>query len=884
MDPRKHAAAAAIVVTCMAVPWAAARSEPKFSFDTTSGQLPKTVVPVDYAIAIDPDVEAGVIHGQETIRLRVREATSTIRFNSVGNALADVRLDGVPVASVVADEAHQVITLTLERPVGPGMHALRFSYTGKIGTGPQGLFAQKYAYPDGRNGLLLSTQFETTYARRMFPCWDEPAFRATYALTATIRAGWTAVSNMPVAERHEHDGRATIRFERTPAMAAYLLEFTAGDLAQVSGTSGATPLGVWAVRGQEGAGATALENARQILADYNAYFAYPFPLPKLDAIAVPGGFTGAMENWGAITYNDQIVLLGPSSTVGDRQQAFSIQAHEMAHQWYGDLVTMGWWDNLWLNESFASWMAAKETDLRNPSWNWWQEQDQSKENAMRADARASSHAIQQPVANELQAENAMDPQITYDKGQAVLRMLEAYLGPEVFRDGVRRYMKDRAFSNSTSADLWSALGAASHEDVGAIAQAWIGQPGFPIVSVTARCDAAGARTIRLAQARFLLRGDAKETAHWSIPLRLRSGSQPVRSVLLTADGQSVPAGHCQDALSVNADAAGYYRVAYDAATLQTNARQFAALPAGDRIALLDDEWALVEKGAQPLSGYLALVEAMGPDLNLRAWDQVAHALGTIETDERGTPGHDAFTALARSILRPVADRVGMDASPGETPGQQRLRRTVLADLGAWGDPQVVALMRQRYAAFRKDHDALGPDDQQMVLTVVARNADAADFDQLHETARHARDETEMRRYYPSLAQVRDPALAQQAARIALSDEIPPQAADLQLQMVAMLSSENPTLSWTTFTANVDKLLAPMPMMAPMIIAQYVPELYWNAVDLGELEAWSRAHVPAEMAPNIARGMESARFKREEKDRLVAAADRYVAARTGGAAH
>ncbi len=884
MGLRLHAAAATIFVACTTAPWVSVLAEPKFSFDGTSGQLPKTVVPLDYAIAIEPDVEAGVIHGRETIRLKMREAATTIRFNSVGNVLADVRLDGKPVQAVESDETHQAITLTLDQPASVGPHVLSFAYTGKIGTGPQGLFAQQYSYPDGRKGVMLSTQFETAYARRMFPCWDEPAFRATYELTATIRSDWTAVGNMPVAERSEQDGRATIRFERTPAMAAYLVEFSAGDLAAISATSGATHLSVWAVRGQEGAGVTALANARQILADYNAYFDYAFPLPKLDAIAVPGGFSGAMENWGAITYNDQVLLLGPSSTVGNRQRVYSVQAHEMAHQWFGDLVTMGWWDNLWLNESFASWMAAKETDLRNPSWDWWQGEDESKESAMRADARASSHAIQQPVANELQAENAMDPQITYEKGQAVLRMLEAYVGPDVFRDGVRRYVKDRAFSNATSADLWSALGAASHQDVAAIAQAWIGQPGFPIVSVAASCDAAGSRTIRMTQARFVLSGQTEAPAHWSVPLQVRSGGDAVRSVLLTRDGQTMPAGRCHDPLSVNADAIGYFRVAYDDATLQLNIRRFASLPPGDRITLLDDQWALVENGTQPLSSYLAMVTAMGPDLNVRAWDQIAHALGSIERDERGTPGHDAFSALARAILRPVADQLGMDAHSGETPGRQRLRRTVLGDLGAWGDPQVVAIMRQRFAAFQRDHGALAPDDQEMVMTVVARNADAIAFDQLHEIARHAKDETEMRRYYPVLAQVGDHDLAQKAARIALSDEIPVQAAVLQLQMVAMLSSENPALSWSTFTANVDKLLAPLSTMAPLIIAQYVPELYWNAVDLDQLEAWTRSHAPAEMAPNVERGMESARFKRAKKDRMVTAADQYLAARSAVGAH
>jgi aminopeptidase N len=367
-----------------------------------------------------------------------------------------------------------------------------------------------------------------------------------------------------------------------------------------------------------------------------------------------------------------------------------------------------------------------------------------------------------------------------------------------------------------------------------------------------------------------------------VPLQIRSGvNGAAQSFLLAGDKPSIAAGHCGEALSVNADAIGYFRVAYDADTLAANTQQFAALSAGDRIALLDDEWALVEKGAEPLANYLALVSRMGTDLNVRAWDQVTQALESIEHDERGTPGHAAFTKFARTVLRPIADQLGMDAHPDETPGRQHLRRTVLGDLGSWGDPQIIALMRRRFAAFQADPASVTPDDQRLVLTVVARNADAATFEQLHAVAKKARNETELRRFYPALMHVRDPQLAEKAAQIALSDEIPPQAADLHLQLVGTLSDESPALSWKVFSTNTQSLLAPMPMMAPMIIAQYAPDLYWNAVDLAQLEAWAKAHVPAEMGPNIARGMESAHFRNEEKERLVTAADRYLAALPAG---
>ncbi len=851
-----------------------------FSFDAAPGRLPKDVVPLDYTLAITPDIGALTFSGTEQVKLKVRTATRTVVFNSLNEKLAAVRFDGKPVAKVVSDDEQQLTTVTLSQPAHPGTHSLTFSYQGKLETQPHGLFVQHYSTPTGAEGLLLSTKMESTDARRMFPCWDEPAFRATFQLSVTVSAAWATVSNMPVARRTVRGALATSAFERSPKMPSYLIEFTGGELAQVSARSGSTGLGVWAVQGREADGQTALASAQVILQDYNDYFAYPYPLPKLDSIAVPGGFSGAMENWGAITYNDQLLLINPASTLQDRQTVFAVQAHEMAHQWNGDLVTMGWWDDLWLNESFASWRGAKETDLRNPQWKWLELQDASKESAMRSDARLASHPIQQHVANELQAANAFD-EITYNKGEAVLRMLEAFLGPDVFRDGVRRYMRAHAFSNTTASDLWSALSAASGRDVGQIAAGWTEQIGFPLLRVAAGCDVGGKRELTFSQTRFLLHGTDSSRVRWNVPLRIRSGiSGEARSLLFTADGQKSDAGNCSEPLSVNADALGFYRVAYDPATLATNTHSFATLPDGDKIALLDDEWALVLSENEELAAYLALASAMGHDSDTRAWVQIAGALGSIEYDERGSAGREPFTAFARSIVRPMADRLGWDAKPGETPDVQQLRRTLLADLGAWGDADVRREAGLRYAAFLKDRGAIRPDDQELVLSIVAEYADAATFEQLHAIAREEKDDSAQRRYYLALMNVRDPALAQQAAQIALSKEIPPQAEDSRLRLIGQLANYHPALAWSSVTGNIELLLAPFPKYAPLIIAQ-LPEFLWDGAPLAQIESWVRAHLPAEMSAQVERGMETARARRAEKQLLVRETDAYLAARPRG---
>jgi aminopeptidase N len=868
------------------LPLAARAAEP-FDFDKAPGRLPKNVVPVDYDIAVVPDVKAKTFTGHETVSLNFREATDQVVFNTLNLTLQGVTLDGKAVKGVATDNDKQLTTVTLPAKAAPGMHKLAVSYSGVIEDRPQGMFLQPYGKSAGNpGGMMISTQMESTDARRMFPSWDEPAFRATFKLTATVPAEWATIGNMPVEKRTVNGKLATTTFERSPKMPSYLVEFTAGDMKAISANDARVKQSVWAVSGRQEEGRTALANAQQILADYDDYFGYPFPLPKLDSIAIPGGFSGAMENWGAITYTDATLLLPPTASLNDAQTVYSIQAHEMAHQWNGDLVTMGWWDDLWLNESFASWMSAKETDRRNPGWKWWERQDVAKEVAMQADAGVTSHPIQVHVTDELQAANAFDPTITYNKGQAVLRMLEAYLGPDTFRDGVRRYIKARAFSNATTVDLWNGLTAASNQDVAALASGWTEQAGFPVVSVTSQCDAAGHRTVTLTQKRFFLRAPsdaAAQVGHWSVPLQVRAGAQGTpHAVLLTKDGQSVAAGSCQEPLSADAGAIGYYRVQYDAPTLAANTRAFDTLQDGDRIALLDDQWALVQAQAAPLSSYLALAENMGSDLDTRPWEQIIGALGTIEYDERGSPGHDAFAAYARSRVKPLAQKLGWDSRAGETPDVQTLRRQVIENLGVWGDPDVIAEAHRRFALYVKDQSSIAPDDQVMVLNVVGLHADAATFEQLHTLAKGAKDDAEQRRLYLALAGVRDPKLAQQVAAIALSKELPPQALQLRLGMIGTLRQEHPQLGWETFSNNAEMLMSPAGNLAPLFEAEFVPQFFWNSLPPDKMEAWIRAHVPAEMNSYIEKGMEGARFQYSRKQELVPAADAYLAGRASHA--
>lgn len=501
---------------------------------------------------------------------------------------------------------------------------------------------------------------------------------------------------------------------------------------------------------------------------------------------------------------------------------------------------------------------------------------------MAADARATSHAIEQHVTNELEALNSFDSDITYSKGEALLRMLEAYIGEDVFRQGIRNYMKDRAYSNAAAADLWNALAHASGKNIPAVAAPWVEKPGFPLIEVAAVCDSSGNRSLILNQKRFLLDGGGAQSSNWQVPLRIRSGAGVVRSVLLESPEQKTAAGRCDEALSVNADAVGYYRVRYDADTLAVNVRLFPAAVDGDRIALLDDQWALVGSGEASLQDFLALASSMGADRDARAWQQIAHALSAIEYAERGTPGHQAFAGYARALLKPVADGLGWDVGASDTADVIDLRDTVLQDLGSWGDQATVDEARRRFAAFVKNPHSVSADAQPTLLAIVGQNADAATFAQLHELAKTAKDETLLERCYYAMARARDPELARQVLKIALSDELPPQANVLGGRLVTTVAREHPKLSWDTYIANLDRVYKGVSSTdRPLEIAQ-APVVFWRGLPLDQIAAWVRANIPAGASGNLARSMETARHLLAQKSALVKAADAYLASTKRGA--
>ncbi len=856
---------------------ASLNAEKPFDFASTPGKLPKQVVPEEYAIRIAPDVTRLRFAGSETVRLKVRTPVRELVLNAAELEIRSASVDDQPIpkSALKLDPKQETLTLSLPAELSIGSHTLTLTFGGKINQQGQGLFYAPYQ-EQGTNAkkVMLGTQFEPTDARRMFPCWDEPSFRARFQLTAVVPEHFLAVSNMPVESETKSGGGKEVRFAMTPSMSSYLNVFVAGELDLIEMKSGDTQIRVIATKGKAEMGRYALEASAQILQYYNDYFGVPYPLPKLDQIAIPGGFGGAMENWGGITYYESRLLFDPkTSSAATRQGIYEVLAHEMAHQWFGDLVTMAWWDNLWLNEGFASWMGSKCTEHFNPQWEVWLEKNVSrdptrrvgipKEAAMEGDARSTTHPIQQEIRTEAEANGAFDD-ITYNKGSSFIRMLEGFLGEDVFRDGMRKYIATHKYSNSTTADLWNALSDSSGKPVGEIAAGWTQQPGFPVVKVVRHDNA----RVGLAQERFTLHFTNAPALEWKIPLTyaLADAKSPTSLLITkkTATLENIPGDR---ALKLNVEGTGNYRVQYDASSWKLLFSYLPKLTAPDRVNLLSDAWALAQANRNPLSLYFELVGKLPCATELAEREQVINAFEFIDGLLAGTDASKPFRVYARSILQRSFEQVGWEPKPEEPARIGSLRASLISALGVLDDEEIVKGCRERFQEFLADPASIPPDLRPSIFEVVGRYADDSAWKKIHELGLKTTSIEEKQTYYDALACAADPKLVRRTMQIALTDELPTSRA---LGLVAKVARESghPDVAWDFARTNMKKLLAKTDSLGAN---RYAPSLFTFFSDpkrIEELKEYAKAKLPPESAREVAKATEEIAFRADLKARLV----------------
>ena len=880
-DRRAHAmlAGVAFLFAALAGPaWAGDRATadpvagPVPAARVFTSQLPRGARPVHYAVTLKPDLRALRFDGRVEIDVAVEKPLSALTLNALDLKIAGATIDGRPVR-VDSDEAAQTITLVPEGALAVGRHTVTIDYAGGIGTQAAGMFALDYGIGAGARRALY-TQFEAADARRVIPSWDEPAYKASFTLHVELddRDG-VPVSNMPLVARTSiGQGRARYGFATSPVMSTYLLFLAVGDFERQAMAVGATETAVVTRRGDLPKAAEALRSSAAVLAWYTDYFGIPYPLPKLDHVAAPGGsqFFSAMENWGAIFYFEHALLVDPAlSNTADRERIFEVVAHEIAHQWFGNLVTMGWWEDLWLNEGFASWLETKATARFHPEWRPDMGSVMVRERAIGLDAMASTHPIVQPIASPDAMGQAFDS-ITYAKGESVVGMLEAYVGPAAWQAGVRRYLRSHAYGNTVTNDLWAAVEAESGKPVTGIAHQFTTQPGVPLIRVErARCSA-GRTRLRLAQGEFTVDRPGKAPLRWQVPVVATAGGATTTFLATGARTEATLEG-CGPVV-VNHGQTGYFRTLYAPAAFAALVRGYAGLSDVDRLGILVDGWALGLAGLQPVTDALDLIEMLPADGDDQLWTRAAGMLGAIA----GFSGDNkrrraAVRAYASRRFGPRLAALGWDDRPGDSDIRSSLRSRLISVLGDLGDPAVVAEARRRFAADASD--PIPAAQRKAILDVVAANADQATWDQLHALARNGKVPLQRSEYYRLLARPKDVGLARAALALALGDE--PGATDCAA-MIATVAARYPELAFDFATAHRAAVEARVDANSRLRFIAGLASQSSDARLLERLGAWVTANVPAEVRRAADASIATVRYRVMIRAKRLPAIDAWLA--------
>ncbi|MEJ6722990.1 M1 family metallopeptidase [Ilumatobacter sp.] len=760
-------------------------------------RLPAGATPNRYDIRLRPALDDSTFIGTVSIQLDVAIETDTFVLNAAELTIGECSVNGTPATAELVEEADRLIVRTAA-PIATGSATMNISFAGILNDKLRGFYRSTYNDANGAEQVIATTQMQSTDCRRAFPCWDEPEFKAVFGITLDIADGLNAISNGPEIERvtteENNDGRRTvIRFADTMTMSTYLVAFIVGQLEMTAPTDvNGSPMRVVHIPGKSHLTDFGMDVGVFCLKWFEEYYGIPYPSDKVDLAGLPDFAAGAMENLGCITFRESLLLVDPAtSTQNEQQLVVDVVAHELAHMWFGDLVTMRWWNGIWLNEAFATFMEIAACDAYRPDWERWTSFGLERSAAFDVDALDSTRSVEFEVRSPADCEGMFDV-LTYQKGGSLLRMLEQYLGEQTFREGVSHYLGLHSYKNTETNDLWDAIESTSGEPVRRIMDSWIWQPGFPLITVTISDDGT---SIELSQQRFLLNPESATDPTeqmWVVPVHVSNGGTTT-TVLLDSTHTTVALADPAAPVIVNAGGHGFYRVAYDATLRSRLAGALGDMNTLERYSLVDDAWAATVGGSLSSVELLTFLEEFGDEREHAVWQAIVIALRGISRliDDDALP---AFQLRVRTLVQPALAELG-EPQADESDLAAKLRGLLLSTAGVLGrDEFVIDLCRDLLESSTEPDNAVDPELVAAATSVVAATGTVADYERLQHGFLTASTPQEQLRQLYALTEFDDEALILRTCEFALTDNVKTQNAPFVLRM-AMANRRHGAAAW-----------------------------------------------------------------------------------------